>query len=148
MEVLEVKTDASRPFTDLASYRQFQARNRRLPEAERAAAQTALAKERNRWVADFSERWIAEAVAGEGLGASLEWFWFNHFNVFWRKGVVGPALPDFVEGAIRPHIEGRFRDLLLAVITHPAMLVYLDNTKNVAGKLNENLARELLELAR
>jgi uncharacterized protein (DUF1800 family) len=74
------------------------------------------------------------------------WFWFNHFNVYWRKDLVGAALPSYLDGAIRPRLHGRFRDLLLAAITHPAMLVYLDNSRNIKDRLNENLARELLEL--
>jgi len=77
---------------------------------------------------------------------ALAWFWFNHFNVFWRKGLVGAAVPSYVEDAIRPHVLGKFPDLLLATMLHPAMLVYLDNERNVAGKVNENYARELLEL--
>lgn len=84
--------------------------------------------------------------AGEDGTESLVWFWFNHFNVFWQKDLVGAALPDYVDGVIRPRVQGRFRDLLLGVMTHPAMLVYLDNARNVAGKINENYARELLEL--
>lgn len=77
---------------------------------------------------------------------ALAWFWFNHFNVFWRKDLVGAALPDYVDRVIRPHVRGQFRDMLLGVVTSPAMLVYLDNIRNVKGKINENLARELLEL--
>jgi uncharacterized protein (DUF1800 family) len=83
-------------------------------------------------------------------------FWFNHFNVFAGKGPVGLWVGAYEEQAIRPHALGRFRDLLGAVARHPAMLVYLDNWRNVApsgakrrGKpqgLNENYARELLEL--
>jgi uncharacterized protein (DUF1800 family) len=76
----------------------------------------------------------------------LAWFWFNHFNVFWRKGLVGVALPSYVDEAIRPNILGKFRDLLLATMMHPAMLVYLDNERNIANRINENYARELLEL--
>jgi uncharacterized protein (DUF1800 family) len=136
-------------FEDLASYRLLLARIQRLPQAERAAAAAALSKARNQWVAEFVDGWIVRALSAEGkkaLAVALEWFWFNHFNVFWRKGLVGAALPDYVEGALRPEVSGRFGAMLLAVLTHPAMLVYLDNTSNVAGKLNENLARELLEL--
>lgn len=77
---------------------------------------------------------------------SMVWFWFNHFNVYWQKNLVGAALPSYVDEAIRPNVYGRFRDLLLAATTHPAMLTYLDNVRNVDGRINENLARELLEL--
>jgi len=82
--------------------------------------------------------------------------WTNHFNVFGQKGLVRLFAGDFVERAIRPHALGRFEDLLLATARHPAMLLYLDNARSrkesapVEGKkrrgLNENYARELLEL--
>jgi uncharacterized protein (DUF1800 family) len=53
---------------------------------------------------------------------------------------------DYEEQAIAPHALGRFRDLLAATARHPAMLIYLDNARNAAGRLNENYARELMEL--
>lgn len=83
-------------------------------------------------------------------------FWSNHFSVSGTKatmlGLFGPCERE----AIRPHVSGRFRDLLRAATLHPAMLIYLDNAQSIgpgsrAGRrrdrgLNENLARELLEL--
>lgn len=89
---------------------------------------------------------LLRAVNAEAQQESLVWFWFNHFNVFWHKGLVGVALPDYINTVIRPHSQGYFKDLLLATLTHPAMIVYLDNVRNVAGHINENYARELLEL--
>ena len=53
---------------------------------------------------------------------------------------------DYEERAIRPHVFGRFKDLVLATLEHPAMLQYLDNSQNAAGHINENYARELMEL--
>ena len=86
----------------------------------------------------------------------LVWFWTNHFTVSLRRGDVRRGGGAFVEEAIRPHVTGRFVDMLLAVMRHPAMLLYLDNVASVGpnspagqrGKrgLNENLARECLEL--
>ena len=83
-------------------------------------------------------------------------FWFNHFNVFADKGLVHLWVGAYAEQAIRPHVLGRFRDLLDATARHPAMLFYLDNWQNTAPGspgarnqfkgLNENYARELLEL--
>jgi uncharacterized protein (DUF1800 family) len=83
-------------------------------------------------------------------------FWFNHFNVFAGKELDHLWVGAFEAEAIRPHVFGRFRDLLLATAGHPAMLFYLDNWQNTApgspgarGKqegLNENYARELMEL--
>ena len=53
---------------------------------------------------------------------------------------------DYEDQAIRPHALGRFRDLLEATLRHPAMLRYLDNAQNAAGHINENYAREIMEL--
>lgn len=76
----------------------------------------------------------------------LTWFWFNHFNVHMHKHNLRAAIGDYEDRAIRPHVLGRFRDLLGATLQHPAMLVYLDNAQNAAGRINENYARELMEL--
>ena len=83
-------------------------------------------------------------------------FWSNHFTVSRTRGIVGPALPAYEREAIRPHVFGKFEEMLLATTGHIAMLTYLDNMGSIgpnsrAGKrrgktLNENLAREILEL--
>ena len=89
-------------------------------------------------------------------------FWFNHFNVFFGKNLTRYMIADYEREAIRPHVFGRFEDMLLATARHPAMLYYLDNWTSVApgstrtarrdparGRvrgINENYARELLEL--
>jgi uncharacterized protein (DUF1800 family) len=88
-----------------------------------------------------------------GFVERLVWFWSNHFCVNQDKTVMAGA---YEREAIRPHALGRFSDMLLAVESHPAMLIYLDNAQSigpnsVAGVnrdkgLNENLAREILEL--
>ena len=98
---------------------------------------------------------IWAAVNAEiGFVERLVWFWSNHFCVS------ADRVPNMAGGyereAIRPHVLGRFADMLLAVESHPAMLFYLDNSgsigpNSVAGinrsrGLNENLAREILEL--
>ena len=80
------------------------------------------------------------------LREHMTWFWMNHFNVFMFKAEVRATVGDYEEAAIRPHALGRFRALLGAAARHPAMLRYLDNAQNAAGKLNENFARELMEL--
>ena len=65
------------------------------------------------------------------LEAVLIDFWFNHFNVFAGKsGLIRPYLTGYERDAIRPHVLGKFRDLLGAVAESPAMLVYLDNWLN------------------
>jgi uncharacterized protein (DUF1800 family) len=89
-----------------------------------------------------------------GFVERLVWFWSNHFCVSADKI---PAMAGAYEReAIRPHVLGRFADLLLAVESHPAMLFYLDNVESMGANsiaginrdkgLNENLARETLEL--
>ncbi|NJS37567.1 MAG: DUF1800 domain-containing protein [Brachymonas sp.] len=78
--------------------------------------------------------------------ARMTEFWFNHFNVFLDKGTVRPFVGSYLLTAIRPHALGKFEDLLLATAQHPAMLMYLDQAQSNARGLNENYARELLEL--
>jgi uncharacterized protein (DUF1800 family) len=93
------------------------------------------------------ERELLRAVYSPAqLKEQMVWFWLNHFNVFDRKGPEAWLDADYVETAIRPHALGNFRDLVMATLTHPAMLVYLDNARNAAAHHNENYARELMEL--
>jgi uncharacterized protein (DUF1800 family) len=87
-------------------------------------------------------------------------FWFNHFNVYLDKGADRFLTTSYERDAIRPHVRGNFRDMLQATAEHPAMLWYLDNWQSVSPDaaararmgqkrrrgLNENYARELLEL--
>jgi uncharacterized protein (DUF1800 family) len=83
-------------------------------------------------------------------------FWANHFTVSVTRNNVVPVAGAFEREAIRPNATGFFRDLLIAAETHPAMLLYLDNAQSVGPNspggrrrgrgLNENLAREILEL--
>ena len=80
------------------------------------------------------------------LKEQLTWFWLNHFNVYARKGQIAALVGDYEENAIRPHSLGKFHDLLAATVFHPAMLQYLDNQQNAADKINENYAREIMEL--
>ena len=104
---------------------------------------------------DFQERVAFEAAKRHLLRAvyspaqlkeQMTWFWLNHFSVFRYKGNLRWSVADYEERAIRPNALGNFRDLLLATLKHPAMLVYLDNAQSAVGKINENYARELLEL--
>jgi len=100
----------------------------------------------------YSDRQLAEV---------LDDFWFNHFNVFLDKGQDLYMVPQYEREAIRPHVLGKFRDLLEATAKSPAMLFFLDNWESVGphsraaeranGKtkkrgLNESYARELMEL--
>ena len=76
----------------------------------------------------------------------MTWFWFNHFNVHQSKADIRTMVADYEDKAIRVHALGRFRDLLAATLRHPAMLRYLDNAQNAVGHINENYAREIMEL--
>ena len=83
-------------------------------------------------------------------------FWFNHFNVYLDKGADRYLVTAYERDVIRPHVLGKFRDLLEATAKSPAMLFYLDNWQSVGDRpdrgsaarrgLNENYGRELLEL--
>jgi uncharacterized protein (DUF1800 family) len=106
---------------------------------------------------DEAKARIDAALAADiGLVERLAWFWSNHFCVSVAKNGVRAMAGAYEREAIRPHVLGRFADLLTAAETHPAMLIYLDNARSTgpnspAGRergrgLNENLAREILEL--
>lgn len=108
------------------------------------------------------QRRVARAVEAEaGFGERLVQFWADHFTV--RAGGGGHRLltQAFVDEAIRPHLNGRFEDMFIAAETHPMMLIYLNQVtssgpnskygqnmakKNNEAGLNENLAREAMEL--
>jgi uncharacterized protein (DUF1800 family) len=87
--------------------------------------------------AQVSERQLEEVVAD---------FWENHFSVFTGKMPGREALIVWDRDVLRPHALGKFRELLGAVAHSPAMLFYLDNQLSRRGALNENYARELMEL--
>jgi uncharacterized protein (DUF1800 family) len=80
------------------------------------------------------------------LKEQMVWFWLNHFSIYAAKAGVGLFAADYEENVIRPHALGSFKDLVMATLKSPAMLLYLDNAKNIEGKTNENYARELMEL--
>jgi uncharacterized protein (DUF1800 family) len=131
----------------LTAYREEQARVAELPAAQRQQATQALNRSGRVLVDELARTQLRrEANAPLDSDEGLVHFWFNHFNVYWAKDAVGAALPSYLEDAIRPNVHGPFRHLLLATTTHPAMLVYLDNRRNIATRRNENHARELLEL--
>ncbi|MDE3009892.1 MAG: DUF1800 domain-containing protein [Pseudomonadota bacterium] len=116
-------------------------------DAERKQAQDALRATATRMGREAQLETLWRAVySHQQLRELLTDFWANHFSVFIGKGDVPLLAADYVDHAIRPHVLGRFQDLLRACASHPAMLRYLDNDRNAAGKLNENFARELMEL--
>jgi uncharacterized protein (DUF1800 family) len=109
------------------------------------------------YLAEAKARTDAGLAAQIGLVERLVWFWSNHFCISADKGPGVRAMCGAYEReALRPHVLGRFSDMLLAVESHPAMLIYLDNARSIGPDsmagirrskgLNENLAREILEL--
>ena len=90
---------------------------------------------------------LLQAVYGPNqLKEQLVWFWLNHFSVYAPKGRIRWELADYEQHVIRPHALGKFRDLVMATLESPAMLEFLDNAQNAKGHVNENYARELMEL--
>lgn len=123
---------------------------RRSGEAEDAAQiearLKALNQRKNALTRQAMERQLLLAVyARDQLRQRLIWFWMNHFNVF-RGGNVGPMMGAYVSQTIAPHALGHFRDLLQATMLSPQMLLYLNNAQNARGHINENYAREVMEL--
>jgi uncharacterized protein (DUF1800 family) len=84
--------------------------------------------------------------APDQLRERMTWFWLNHFSVYQGKANLRVLVGDYQANAIRKHALGHFRDLLMATLRHPAMLRFLDNADNAAGHINENYAREIMEL--
>ena len=111
------------------------------------AAQQAYQQELTRLAREAATRHVLRALySSNQIQEQMTWFWLNHFSVYLYKSNVRAMLGDYEDTAIRPHALGNFRDLLAAVTYHPVMLRYLDNEQNAAGRINENFARELMEL--
>ena len=112
-------------------------------------------------VRDLQEGKLLRAVySNRQLAEILTDFWYNHFNVYLDKGADRYLVTEYERDVIRPHVLGKFRDLLEATAKSPAMLFYLDNWQSVNPNLpaprgpanrprrglNENYGRELMEL--
>ena len=121
---------------------------------------------------DFTARTQLAATTDAGFRERWTLFWANHFTVSATKAITGTVVGPFEAEAIRPNVFGRFEDLLGAAESHPAMLTYLDQIQSIGpdsqaamfqrrgGRfggqvqnavqrtpgLNENLAREIMEL--
>jgi uncharacterized protein (DUF1800 family) len=104
---------------------------------------------------------LRDIYSSRQLDEVLSDFWFNHFNVYLDKGADRFMITSYERDVIRPHVLGKFKDLLLATAESPAMLFYLDNWESVSDNaparpnapadrkrqgLNENYGRELMEL--
>jgi uncharacterized protein (DUF1800 family) len=116
-------------------------------DEDKKAAQQSYQQELTRLAREASTRALLRALySSNQLREQMTWFWFDHFNVHQYKANLRAMVGDYEDRAIRPHALGHFRDLLRAVVYHPAMLIYLDNAQNAAGRINENFAREVMEL--
>ncbi|HJQ38202.1 MAG TPA: DUF1800 domain-containing protein [Thermoanaerobaculia bacterium] len=93
-----------------------------------------------------SQRILRAAESERQLNEVMVDFWMNHFNVFAQKGLDRFFIAAYERDTIRPRIWGRFEELLLATAKSPAMLFYLDNARSRRDAINENYARELMEL--
>src|SRR5580704_4463809 len=134
---------------ELATKFDLQARtaNQMTDPDQRATAQQAFQQAMSEVAKQAATKSILLALyAPDQLRERMTWFWFNHFNVHQYKANLRVLVGDYEDKAIRPHALGRFRDLLAATLRHPAMLRYLDNADNAAGHINENYAREIMEL--
>lgn len=160
------------PVTDriaaIAAFREAQRQNKQNGDAAQADAAPKKAAAGRRaaggdgahlrqlYLEDVAARCRAAITSEAPFVERLVQFWSNHFTVSAQRPVVAPLALNFETEAIRPHIFGRFEDMLLASTRHPAMLLYLDNAQSIgplsrAGAqrdkgLNENFARELMEL--
>jgi uncharacterized protein (DUF1800 family) len=116
-------------------------------DSAKQAAQQAYQQALTKVAREAASRSLLRALYSPNqLQEQMTWFWFNHFNVHQYKNNLRVLVGDYEDQALRPRALGRFRDLLIASATHPAMIRYLDNEQNAAGRINENYAREVMEL--
>lgn len=144
------------PLGDIARgfYAEREARKNRSEETRPGAAMQASdnagPEKFSRDMAQSAAAWRLMACSDPALEnpllARMTEFWFNHLNVFVGKGPVRPFVGHYAVNVIRANALGRFEDLLLASARHPAMLLYLDQAQSNSRGINENYARELMEL--
>ena len=132
----------------LADYQERAQQFKQVPAGPaKDAAKTAFQQYRRDIYLQAAQAEMLHAIYGsDQLKEQLVWFWLNHFSVYADKGPVRLFTADYEEHVIRPHALGKFKDLVMATLQSPAMLVFLDNVHNVKDKTNENYARELMEL--
>jgi uncharacterized protein (DUF1800 family) len=156
----EISERFARPMMEARRERQRAAAEQPQPQVEPPRMPNPMQQQANNVLVELSAQKILRAAYSERqLQEVLTDFWFNHFNVDARKGQVRFMLTEYEREAIRPHVFGRFRDLLGATAKSPAMLFYLDNwmsatvaparpaaPQRMPRGLNENYGRELMEL--
>lgn len=114
---------------------------------------------RKDWLDWFVQGLLRRSTTEDGFRERLTYFWGDHFTAKGKTPVLTYGATPYVETSIRPHVAARFEDMLIAAVTHPLMLNYLDQQVSVGPNsdfarkrpekklgLNENLAREILEL--
>lgn len=134
--------------------------NKGTPEAETADRQRKDMKKQARFdmIHWLGQSMLRRTYTEAGFHERLVCFWGDHFAARGKGGLLKSATSPYVEEAVRPFVGGRFADLLISAVTHPVMLSFLDQDQSMgagskrvvkagkAGGLNENLAREVLEL--
>ena len=161
-----VPASGDAPLSSAAIVREFQRLQRELRQSgDEQRAGTAQQAYRgfinSQFQTQATRRYSLAATTDAPFRERLVHFWTNHFAISADKQAVTPLVGALEDEAIRPHVTGRFVDMLLAVEQHPAMILYLDNqgsmgpesraARNASRRgrdlgLNENLAREILEL--
>jgi uncharacterized protein (DUF1800 family) len=147
-DIIRALPIAKRPLTEIAFPLTAQQRNaNQIPDPEqRKVLQQAFQQELNELGRQAATRsLLRDLYSPDQLREKMTWFWFNHFNVHLYKSDIRETIGDYEE-QLRRHALGKFRDLLRITATHPAMLRYLDNSENAKGHINENYAREIMEL--
>jgi uncharacterized protein (DUF1800 family) len=132
----------------LANLRDEQEKIKNMPDGDdKAAAKKAQQEYANQLLQQAQQIEMLHALYGQNqLKEQMVWFWLNHFSIYGAKGRVRWVAADYVQNTIRPHALGKFRDLVMATLQSPAMMEFLDNAQNAKDHVNENYARELMEL--
>lgn len=135
-------------------------KTRGTPEGDRLRKEINLLKKSAR---EGKAHWLGQSLLRRahtptGFRERLVYFWSDHFTAYGKAGLVKRATSPYIDDAIRPNLTGRFADLLVDCVSHPVMLHFLDQhnamgpnsiraqKRGGAVGLNENLAREVLEL--
>jgi uncharacterized protein (DUF1800 family) len=148
LDIIRALPITTKPLPDIAFPLSAQQRNtNQIPDPEqRKVLQQSFQQELNELGRQAATRsLLRDLYSSDQLREKMTWFWFNHFNVHLYKSDIRETIGDYEE-QLRRHALGKFRDLLRVTATHPAMLRYLDNSENAKGHINENYAREIMEL--
>lgn len=154
---IPVLSDLYGSFSDVSRLQKAARRGRKGPDADELSKDFKAARRalNLRLQGAFGPLMSRSVSSTQPFRERLTRFWADHFTVVGKNNLTRNAVPSYIEEVIRPHISGRFAQMLKAAVTNPMMLDYLDqhisvgpNSRAAKGRrgLNENLARELLEL--